>query len=29
LMNNKDYDEEIVDYIGDNSGDEKELKKTF
>jgi len=29
MMNNKDYDEEIVDYIRDNSGDEKELKKTF
>jgi len=28
-MNNKDYDEEIVDYIGDNSGDEKELKKNL
>ncbi len=28
-MNNKDYDEEIVDYIGDKSGDEKELKKNL
>jgi len=28
-MNNKDYDEEIVDYTGDNSGDEKELKKNL
>lgn len=26
-MNIKDYDEEIVDNIGDKSGDEKELKK--
>ena len=28
-MNNKDYDEEIVDYIGDNLGNEKELKKNL
>lgn len=26
-MNNTDYDEEIVDNIGDKSGDEKKLKK--
>ena len=28
-MNIKDYDEEIVDNIGDKSGDEKELKKVL
>ena len=28
-MSNEDYDEEIVDNIGDKSGDEKKLKKDF